>query len=69
MSVYLIEQNYLKSSQILYINIQAIFCLISVYWIIFNYKAQKDLAIPIIEIKIYANISNAIATYNWHNLS
>lgn len=61
MSIYLIEQ-------ILCINIKAIFCLIYVYWIIFNYKAQRDLAIPVIEIKIYSNISNAIATYNLHNL-
>ena len=41
-------------------------CLISIYWIISNYKYHRDLAIPIIEIKMYANIFNVITTYNLH---
>lgn len=42
--------------------------LISVYWVIFNYKAQRDLVKSIIEIKIYTKKSHAIATYNVYNL-
>lgn len=43
-------------------------CLISIYWIISNYKYHRDMAIPIIEIRIYANIFNVITTYILHIL-